>query len=91
MRLVIGSSTYVSAVCSLKLSFLITMSNDYAKLIRFLQEDMAIPSKAIQIALKQCKADLGPLPMVLWQQGVLSLKQLEKIFDWLETSQAGLA
>ncbi|MEM6451160.1 MAG: DUF2949 domain-containing protein [Cyanobacteria bacterium P01_D01_bin.105] len=67
------------------------MPNDYAKLIRFLQEDMAIPSNAIQLALKQCKKDLGPLPMVLWQQGVLSLQQLERIFDWLETSHIELA
>ena len=66
------------------------MSDDYAKLIRFLQEDMAIPANAIQQALQQCRADLGPLPMVLWQQGVLSLKQLEKIFDWLEASQTGI-
>ncbi|MFK8183093.1 MAG: DUF2949 domain-containing protein [Phormidesmis sp.] len=67
------------------------MSNDYAKLIRFLQEDMSVPSNSIQLALKQCREDLGPLPMVLWQQGVLSLKQLEKTFDWLETSHTGLA
>jgi len=67
------------------------MPTDYAKLIRFLQEDMAIPSNVIQRALQQCKADLGPLPMVLWQQGVLNLTQLEKIFDWLETSQAEIA
>lgn len=67
------------------------MSDDYAKLIRFLQEDMSIPSNAIQQALQQCRADLGPLPMVLWQQGVLSLKQLERIFDWLEDSQIEIA
>lgn len=67
------------------------MSSDYTRLIRFLQEDMAIPSRAIQAALKQCKADLGPLPMVLWQQGELTLSQLERIFDWLETSHTGIA
>lgn len=62
----------------------IMISTDYAKLIRFLQEDLSIPQSSIAQALQQCKQDPGPLPMVLWQQGVLSLKQLEKIFDWME-------
>ena len=62
------------------------ISNDYSKLIRFLQEELAIPPKAIKVALAQCKEDLGPLPMVLWQQGVLTLQQLERIFDWMEVA-----
>ncbi|MEO0647964.1 MAG: DUF2949 domain-containing protein [Cyanobacteria bacterium J06650_10] len=57
---------------------------DYARLIRFLQEELAIPQSSIKQALQQCQQDPGPLPMVLWQQGVLSLKQLERIFDWME-------
>ncbi len=60
------------------------MSNDYAKLIRFLQDELSIPPTSIKLALKKCAEDAGPLPMVLWQQGVLTLKQLERIFDWME-------
>lgn len=60
------------------------MSSDHARLIRFLQEELAVPPTSIKLALQQCKQDLGPLPMVLWQQGVLSLQQLEKTFDWME-------
>ncbi len=60
------------------------MSSDHAKLIHFLQEELSVPPTSIKLALQQCKQDLGPLPMVLWQQGVLSLQQLEKTFDWME-------
>jgi hypothetical protein len=60
------------------------MSHDYAPLIRFLQEELAIPPNSIRLALNQCRQNLDPLPMVLWQQGVLTLKQLERIFDWME-------
>lgn len=57
---------------------------EYAKLIRFLQDELLVPQSAIKAALQHCKQDQGPLPMVLWQQGVLSLQQLERIFDWME-------
>ena len=60
------------------------ISTDYSKLIRFLQDELAIPQSSIKQALKQCQQDPGPLPMVLWQQGVVTLKQLERIFDWME-------
>ncbi|MEL6777214.1 MAG: DUF2949 domain-containing protein [Cyanobacteria bacterium J06597_16] len=60
------------------------ISSDYTKLIRFLQDELAVPPKSIKLALQQCREDLGPLPMVLWQQGVLSLQQLERTFDWME-------
>ncbi|MEM9153028.1 MAG: DUF2949 domain-containing protein [Cyanobacteria bacterium P01_F01_bin.3] len=57
---------------------------EYAKLIRFLQDEMAVPQAAIKAALQHCQRDPAPLPMVLWQQGVLTLQQLERIFDWME-------
>jgi hypothetical protein len=60
------------------------ISSDYTKLVQFLQEELSIPSTSIKQALQQCKQDSAPLPMVLWQQGVLTLKQLERIFDWME-------
>ncbi|MGC1307961.1 MAG: DUF2949 domain-containing protein [Phormidesmis sp.] len=62
------------------------MPSDYSKLIRFLQDDLSVPSAAINLALKQCREDVGPLPMVLWQQGVVTLQQLERIFDWMEVA-----
>lgn len=55
------------------------------RLIRFLQEDLAIPTESIAIALR-CREPLSLLPMILWQYGLVTIEQLDKIFDWLETA-----
>jgi hypothetical protein len=57
----------------------------YTKLIQFLQEELAISSAALQVALKHVEQDPGPLPMVLWQYGLVTIEQLDLIYDWLET------
>lgn len=57
-----------------------------AQLIRFLQAELMIPKPAIAIALRHPEHDSSRLPMILWQYGLVSLQQLEKIFDWLETA-----
>lgn len=54
------------------------------RLISFLQEDLAIPEAWITLAQRQGE-DPNLLPMILWQYGLLSLEQLERVFDWLET------
>jgi hypothetical protein len=53
----------------------------------FLQEELAIPSESIATALRQGEphTGIGQLPMLLWQYGLVTLKQLDLIFDWLET------
>ncbi len=56
------------------------------RLIRFLQEELLIPKESISIALRQDELP-SLLPMVLWQYGLVTLEQLEKIFDWLEKAQ----
>lgn len=57
----------------------------YSQLIHFLQEDLAIAPASIETALRRCERDLGPLPMILWQYGLITLEQLDRIYDWLET------
>ncbi|NJL87226.1 MAG: DUF2949 domain-containing protein [Leptolyngbyaceae cyanobacterium SM1_1_3] len=57
----------------------------YSRLIRFLQEELAIAPSAIQVALRRVEQDPGPLPMILWQYGLVTLEQLDQIYDWLET------
>lgn len=58
----------------------------YSQLIRFLREDLALSSSSIEMALRHCAQDPGPLPMVLWQYGLVTLEQLNRIYDWLETA-----
>jgi hypothetical protein len=57
----------------------------YSQLIRFLEEELAISAPSIAIALRRCEKDPGPLPMILWQYGLVTIEQLDRIYDWLET------
>lgn len=58
----------------------------YSRLIRFLQDDLAISTASLAVALRHREQDPGPLPMILWQYGLVTLEQLEQIYDWLETA-----
>jgi hypothetical protein len=57
-----------------------------AKFIRFLKEDLDLSADSIAIALRRRDADVGPLPMILWKYGFVTLEQLDRIYDWLETA-----
>ncbi|AKG24829.1 hypothetical protein IJ00_25030 [Calothrix sp. 336/3] len=54
------------------------------KFIDFLQNELELSSGDIAVALRQRKSDAAPLPMLLWQYGLVNIEQLEKIFDWLD-------
>jgi hypothetical protein len=61
-------------------------SSKQTGLIKFLKEDMAVPASAIAIALRHNESASNLLPMILLQYGLITLEQLDKIFDWLETA-----
>jgi len=56
------------------------------KLIQFLQEELSIPTNSIVLAMRHHQEESEQLPMILWQYGLITLQQLDKIFDWLETA-----
>ena len=56
-----------------------------AQFLRFLREDLAISHDSIALAMRSGQEDQGPLPMILWQYGLVTLEQLDQIYDWLET------
>ena len=58
----------------------------YSRLINFLQEDLAIYAASLAVALRNRDQDPGSLTMTLWQYGLITLEQLEQIYDWLETA-----
>lgn len=58
----------------------------YCHLIRFLQEELSLSQDSITIAERSLKQNHGPLPMILWQYGLVTLEELNRIFDWLETA-----
>lgn len=58
----------------------------YSRFLRFLQEELAISDSSIAIAQRYREQDPGPIHMILWQYGLVTLEQLDQIYDWLETS-----
>lgn len=61
-----------------------TAPTTYSRFIHFLQEDLAISAASIAIVLRHRERDPGPLSMILWQYGLVTLEQLDQIYDWLE-------
>ncbi|MGJ3247491.1 MAG: DUF2949 domain-containing protein [Elainellaceae cyanobacterium] len=61
------------------------MSSPYqTQLINFLQDELAIPSEAIAMALRRTDPHSNLLPVVLWQYGLITIEQLDQVFDWLD-------
>jgi Protein of unknown function (DUF2949) len=40
------------------------------------------------IVFKQIEYNPGPLPMILWQYGLVTIEQLNRIYDWIEDTLA---
>ena len=59
-------------------------STKQSRLIDFLREELAIPAESIAVALRRSEQTQTLLPMILWQYGLVTLEQLDQIFDWLE-------
>jgi hypothetical protein len=57
--------------------------NNNIKLINFLHNELELSNADIAVALRHRELENGPLPMLLWQYGLVNLEQLERIFDWL--------
>jgi hypothetical protein len=59
-------------------------SSHHEQFISFLNQDLGLPHSSIRLAVKQSGSSLNTLPMTLWQYGLISLQQLDRIFDWLD-------
>lgn len=59
-----------------------------ARLIQFLKEELALPETAIAIALRHHDPTSNQLPIILWQYGLITLEDLDRIFDWMEATAA---
>jgi len=55
------------------------------KFINFLKKELLLTSCDISVAVRKSRINKGPLPMLLWQYGLVNIEQLERIFDWLES------
>jgi hypothetical protein len=57
-----------------------------ARLIEFLRDEMGISESAIAMAQRHQDSTPNLLPMILWQYGLITLDDLNRIFDWMETA-----
>jgi Protein of unknown function (DUF2949) len=55
-----------------------------SRLIQFLQEELALPADSLAIAQRSAEQDRGPVPMILWQYGLITLEELDRIYDSIE-------
>lgn len=55
-----------------------------AQLIDYLRGELALSNSAIAVALRYGEQDASQLPVILWQYGLVTLAQLDLIFDWLQ-------
>ena len=53
-------------------------------LIHFLQAELAVPTAAIQLGMRQANGSPALLPIALWQYGLVTMAELNQILDWLE-------
>ena len=51
-------------------------------LLHFLQRRLGLSPSAMELGQRQAELEQAPLPIVLWSFGLLSLQQLEDVFDW---------
>ena len=51
-------------------------------LLQFLQGRWGLSPSALELGQRQAELEQAPLPIVLWSFGLLSLQQLEDVFDW---------
>lgn len=64
-------------------------SAELTQFMQFLQNDLAIPNASLQLALRHPEQTLTLLPMILWQYGLVTLTQVNQMFDWLEHHASG--
>ena len=55
------------------------------QIVKFLCQDLELPNESVQLALKQAQSNRGTLPIVLWQYGLVTLSQLDRIFELFES------
>ena len=58
----------------------------FAQFMQFLQEDLAISESSLALALRHWEQSHAPMPMILWQYGLVTLEQLDRIYDWLAST-----
>jgi Protein of unknown function (DUF2949) len=66
--------------------------HDIPQVVNFLCQNLNLSEDSVQLALKQSRSNYSSLPLaepllwriVLWQYGLVSLPELDRVYDWFE-------
>ncbi len=53
-------------------------------LLNFLKQELSLSDASLAVAERTVRNHHGPLPMVLLQYGLITLDELDRIYDWLD-------
>lgn len=57
----------------------------HQQFINFLRQELNIPAESIALVQRHPELPYSSFPMLLWRYGLISLSQLDCIFDWLDS------
>lgn len=62
------------------------MNFSYASnpLLKFLKQELALSDASLAVAERTVQGNYHALPIVLWQYGLITLDELDRIYDWLD-------
>jgi Protein of unknown function (DUF2949) len=59
--------------------------HDIPQVVEFLHQNLNLSDDSVQLALKQSQSDYNNLPIILWKYGLVSLPELDRVYDWFES------
>ncbi len=59
-------------------------STNYSLFVNFLQDELSLSRESIAMAERSVETDNSYLPMILWKYGLVTLEELDMIYDFLE-------
>jgi hypothetical protein len=63
--------------------YIMSYSSAVSQFFQFLRDDLGLSEESLTLVKKYAQNEEN-LPMLLWKYGLISLVQLNLIFDWLE-------
>jgi len=53
----------------------------------FLIQDIGLTREALDLGIRHSISENAPLPIILWNFGLITLEQYQTILDWINTNQ----
>lgn len=57
----------------------------YNNFVKFLKEELSLSNDSIDTVQRAVEDTSAPIPMILWQYGLVTLEELDRIYDWLHS------